>query len=669
MNNQYNQTIFDHIQNNDLYTIENNNLMKYYQKIPITIYETIIEEPIIYQTENNSISKPFSYYTYTTNDDYTYPLINKKNKAKYYYTGSPERKYNYEKGNPNIISYQTSTNENSPYSENILSDITQNKNRSRSPGISRTNNFLRNNEDLNLIPSFNSRSPGPSRNYKIITNSRLNIPKSTKKDIVFPNNPIYYNYNYNQSPNNNSLFNSETALLYPNKSNNIYYDIPNSNPSDHNIIYSIPNNASPTRTNNFINDMPSKTYQTIQNTPINENAPTIHYISNPFNSINTIPDTNQYLKMGSTNPNNIYINSFPSSSGRLLSNNYKNISAIPTIETKYEAQNSPYNKLNQYQTLVNPNNYYLPPQNIYTLQNQGSSKKVTNFQKNVNQKRKKTEPYSIDTQSNSSNSNQILKFAKKIKGYAKSSEESSSKTGKNNNIKSLLYSKAKNYLDQNSDENSNDEEEIEENNLNYNKNRNNYDKSLHNKNSNITNDERNLRIKEDKYFSQYMFRNINKIRENPKSFIPKIKKSIENISYDKKGNLIYKGKLKVALFKGEKVFKEAIDTLEKTEPMEPLVFKKELCVDISNNEKEFKSGDYLRKKIKEKINNDIPIRAFWRDIIKDPEINFLLMIVDDNPIRKGNKRKDILDPEMKYIGISSANLGNDFVCYTVLSDE
>ena len=103
--------------------------------------------------------------------------------------------------------------------------------------------------------------------------------------------------------------------------------------------------------------------------------------------------------------------------------------------------------------------------------------------------------------------------------------------------------------------------------------------------------------------------------------------------------------------------------------MEPLVFKKELCVDISNNEKEFKSGDYLRKKIKEKINNDIPIRAFWRDIIKDPEINFLLMIVDDNPIRKGNKRKDILDPEMKYIGISSANLGNDFVCYTVLSDE
>ena len=45
------------------------------------------------------------------------------------------------------------------------------------------------------------------------------------------------------------------------------------------------------------------------------------------------------------------------------------------------------------------------------------------------------------------------------------------------------------------------------------------------------------------------------------------------------------------------------------------------------------------------------------------------MIIDDNPIKMGDKRKDILDPKMKYIGINSASLGNNFVCYTVLSDE
>ena len=78
------------------------------------------------------------------------------------------------------------------------------------------------------------------------------------------------------------------------------------------------------------------------------------------------------------------------------------------------------------------------------------------------------------------------------------------------------------------------------------------------------------------------------------------------------------------------------------EPMEPLVLKKELCVEISEKEKEFISGDYLRNKIKEKIKNGIPVNAFWRDIINESEINLLLMIVDDNAIRRGYKRRDIL---------------------------
>ena len=45
------------------------------------------------------------------------------------------------------------------------------------------------------------------------------------------------------------------------------------------------------------------------------------------------------------------------------------------------------------------------------------------------------------------------------------------------------------------------------------------------------------------------------------------------------------------------------------------------------------------------------------------------MIVDDNHIKRGDKRKDILDPKMKYIGINSGTMGKSFVCYTVLSNE
>jgi len=133
--------------------------------------------------------------------------------------------------------------------------------------------------------------------------------------------------------------------------------------------------------------------------------------------------------------------------------------------------------------------------------------------------------------------------------------------------------------------------------------------------------------------------------------------------------LYYSGKIKVALYKGKEAFDEAISSLEKTKPMKPLIYKKDLCIEISKDKKDFQSGDYLRKKINELIKKDIKVRAFWRDIIKDSEINFLLMIVDDNPIRRGEKRKDIMNPEMKYIGINSGMCGEFFICYTVLSDE
>ena len=43
------------------------------------------------------------------------------------------------------------------------------------------------------------------------------------------------------------------------------------------------------------------------------------------------------------------------------------------------------------------------------------------------------------------------------------------------------------------------------------------------------------------------------------------------------------------------------------------------------------------------------------------------MIVDDNGIKSGMRRKDLLDPNMKYIGISSVEIKKKFVCYITLS--
>ena len=125
----------------------------------------------------------------------------------------------------------------------------------------------------------------------------------------------------------------------------------------------------------------------------------------------------------------------------------------------------------------------------------------------------------------------------------------------------------------------------------------------------------------------------------------------------------------MALCKGKIAFEEAIDFLEKSKPMKSLIYKKDLCVEIPKNEKDIESSDYLSKKINKMIMKGITVRAFWKDIIKNPQIDFLLMIIDDNYIKRGAKRKDILNPDMKYIGINSGNKGQHFVSYIVLSDE
>ena len=75
----------------------------------------------------------------------------------------------------------------------------------------------------------------------------------------------------------------------------------------------------------------------------------------------------------------------------------------------------------------------------------------------------------------------------------------------------------------------------------------------------------------------------------------------------------------------------------------------------------------MRKKVELMVNNGIPIRAFWRDIIKDPGISFLLMIIDDTGTKRGLRRQDILDPDMRYIGISSTEINGNFVCYLTFS--
>ena len=162
-------------------------------------------------------------------------------------------------------------------------------------------------------------------------------------------------------------------------------------------------------------------------------------------------------------------------------------------------------------------------------------------------------------------------------------------------------------------------------------------------------------------FSKYIFDGINSIRENPQSFIPIIERAKNNIMYDKKGICVYKSSVKVALSKGIPAFDESIDYLKNLRPMQKLIFSSELLIPPPENEDQIKDKTYMNEIINEKVQSGIPIKSFWRDIIKDRETCLILMIVDDTGANSGKKRNDILDPNMQCIGIVSKKIGKS--CY------
>ena len=59
------------------------------------------------------------------------------------------------------------------------------------------------------------------------------------------------------------------------------------------------------------------------------------------------------------------------------------------------------------------------------------------------------------------------------------------------------------------------------------------------------------------------------------------------------------------------------------------------------NEYEIQDKTYMNEMINLKVQQGIPIKSFWRDIIKDSETCLILMIVDDTGANSGKKRFDV----------------------------
>ena len=167
-------------------------------------------------------------------------------------------------------------------------------------------------------------------------------------------------------------------------------------------------------------------------------------------------------------------------------------------------------------------------------------------------------------------------------------------------------------------------------------------------------------------FSKYIFEQINLLRQNPKHFIKEISDNKSKIKKNKKNILIFKSTITVGLTKGEIAFDEAIKDLKNTKPMNKLIYLPELNISLPDNENDLIKKNYLKEKVNELKHN---VKIHWKEIIKIPEICFLLMVVNDSKKEIAMKRKSLLDPDLKYIGICSKTIGKDFCCYLTFTNK
>ena len=171
---------------------------------------------------------------------------------------------------------------------------------------------------------------------------------------------------------------------------------------------------------------------------------------------------------------------------------------------------------------------------------------------------------------------------------------------------------------------------------------------------------------------------INNIRNNPQSLIPKIEKYKSKISNC--GNQIFiiidrENKLKLS--KGKIIFESCKSYLEKKKSVSSLYLKNELTFPFPENgeNSEMKLEDCISEKyltptlIKIKNNilkYNIEINDFHYDIMNSNiELSVLLQIVDDTN-SMFQRRKNIFNKNHKYIGLNVGKIEGGLFCYYLL---
>ena len=151
-----------------------------------------------------------------------------------------------------------------------------------------------------------------------------------------------------------------------------------------------------------------------------------------------------------------------------------------------------------------------------------------------------------------------------------------------------------------------------------------------------------------------VFHLINKIRKNPQDFISVIEQGEKYIKEINGRKIFEDNGLKVSLNEGKTMFKDCAEYLKTLKPMDELNFCDDIVLECPKEENKIKDKNIFKEKVLEK-KDKFGILAYFKDSIYIPEISVLLMMVDDAVQSPRKKRETLLNPNFKFIGISSSD--------------
>jgi hypothetical protein len=179
----------------------------------------------------------------------------------------------------------------------------------------------------------------------------------------------------------------------------------------------------------------------------------------------------------------------------------------------------------------------------------------------------------------------------------------------------------------------------------------------------------NSKIIEKKPFNLELFEEINLLRTDPEAYREKIQKYLPFIKATEEGKrqrnyLEVPSKTigKIYLNKGEKAFSNCVEFLESTTSLEPLIYRKELEIDVPLLQEEA----IKREKITELINikcqelfGKYQNYGFHFDLnVMSSELSTVLQVVDDGNFH-GQRQNNLLSYNFKYIGITNSQITDD----------